>query len=58
MSRHWKILTASNNFDDVLKEKKKKRREDKNDKPHALHTHTGSGIDPTSEMHRRKSGCI
>ena len=39
MSRHWKILTASNNFDDVLKEKK--RREDKNDKPHALHTHTG-----------------
>lgn len=57
MSRHWKILTASNNFDDVLKEKKK-RREDKNDKPHALHTHTGSGIDPTSEMHRRKSGCI
>ena len=56
MSRHWKILTASNNFDDVLKEKK--RREDKNDKPHDLHTHTGSGIDPTSEMHRRKSGCI
>lgn len=39
MSRHWKILTASNNFDDVLKEKK--MRDDKNDKPHALHTHTG-----------------
>lgn len=39
MSRHWKILTASNNFDDVLKEKKKKGEKIKMTS-HMPYTHT------------------